>query len=268
MLTFAAGDPLSHVLDHSLESDMTLFWLHHPILDQIGLTKHVFMMLVATIICVFLFSRVSKGIARQIETGESKGTLSSMLESILVFLREEMVKPALGADTYRFLPLLWTYFFFIITCNLLGLIPFSATATGNISVTAGLAVIAFVTYHFFGMKRNGVVTYWKENLLVGPPFLWPLMIIIEVAGHVIKPAALAVRLFANMMGGHILLAVVMMGTTVVTLDNLLIGGGISLVSAISAVLLMFLELLVALIQAFIFTNLTSVFLGAALHPEH
>jgi len=109
-----------------------------------------------------------------------------MLESILVFLREEMVKPALGADTYRFLPLLWTYFFFIITCNLLGLIPFSATATGNISVTAGLAVIAFVTYHFFGMKRNGVVTYWKENLLVGPPFLWPLMIIIEVAGHVIK----------------------------------------------------------------------------------
>ena len=111
MLTFAAGDPLSHVLDKSL----------HPFLDQIGLTKHVMMMLIATLICVFLFSRVAKGLAKQIETGESKGTLSSMLEAMLVFLRDDMVKPSLGDDTYRFLPLLWTYFFFIVTCNLLGL---------------------------------------------------------------------------------------------------------------------------------------------------
>ena len=258
MLTFAAGDPLSHVLDKSL----------HPFLDQIGLTKHVMMMLIATLICVFLFSRVAKGLAKQIETGESKGTLSSMLEAMLVFLRDDMVKPTLGADTYRFLPLLWTYFFFIVTCNLLGLIPFSATATGNISVTAALAGIAFVTYHFFGMKENGVVSYWKDNLLVGPAPLWPLMIIIEAAGHLIKPCALAIRLFANMMGGHILLAVIMSGTAVATLDNLVVGGGISLVSALGAVALTFLELLVAMIQAFIFTNLTTVFLGAALHPEH
>ena len=114
MLTFAAGDPLGHVLDHSLSSDMTLFWLHHPILDQIGLSKHVFMMLISTLVCVFLFSRVAKGLERQIKTGESKGTLSSMLEATLVFLRDDMVKPSLGADTNRFLPLLWTYFFFSI----------------------------------------------------------------------------------------------------------------------------------------------------------
>ena len=216
MLFFAAGDPLSHVLDKSL----------HPFLDEIGLTKHVMMMLIATAICVFLFSRVAKRLARQIETGESKGTLSSLLEAMLVFLRDDMVKPSLGDDTYRFLPLLWTYFFFIITCNLLGLIPFSATATGNISVTVALAGIAFVTYHFFGMKQNGVVSYWKDNLLVGPAPLWPMMIIIELAGHIIKPAALAIRLFANMMGGHILLAVIMSGTAVATLDNLLAGGAI------------------------------------------
>ena len=258
MLTFAAGDPLSHVLDKSL----------HPFLDQIGLTKHVMMLLIATLICVFLFSRVAKGLAKQIETGESKGTLSSMLEAMLVFLRDDMVKPTLGADTYRFLPLLWTYFFFIVTCNLLGLVPFSATATGNFSVTAALAGIAFVTYHFFGMKQNGVVSYWKDNLLVGPAPLWPLMIVIEAAGHLIKPIALAIRLFANMMGGHILLAVIMSGTAAATLDDLFYGGGVALVSAVGSVLLTFLELLVAMIQAFIFTNLTTVFLGAALHPEH
>ena len=94
------------------------------------------------------------------------------------------------------------------------------------------------------------------------------MIIIEAAGHLIKPCALAIRLFANMMGGHILLAVIMSGTAVATLDNLILGGGVSLISALGAVALTFLELLVAMIQAFIFTNLTTVFLGAALHPEH
>jgi len=231
--------------------------------ETLGITKHVLMMLVAGGLCLVIFPMVARRAALP-----HPGRMATMFEALLLFVRDEMARPFLGKDTERFLPILWTFFFFILFCNLLGLIPGSATATGNISVTAALAAISFLIYHFFGIRENGLLHYLKANFLVGPPFLWILMAPLELLGHAIKPAALTIRLFANMIGGHIMLAVVIGFTGVLTLDNLGIGIPVALVAAGGAIFLNFLELLVAFIQAFIFTFLTTVFLSMALHPEH
>lgn len=250
LFTLAAGsDPLSHVVDHSF--------------GPFGITKHVLMMLIAAAGCLIIFPMVASRVA-----SGKPGRIATMFEMILLLVRDEMARPFLGKDAERFLPVIWTFFFFILFNNLLGLIPGAATATGNINVTLVLAFYAFAIYQFSGMKQNGIVNYWKANLLVGPWFLWPLMIPIEALGHVIKPAALAIRLFANMVGGHVMLSVVVGFTGIMTYDNLVGGGAIAAAAAGGTIFLYFLELLVAFIQAFIFTFLTTVFLSMALHPEH
>ena len=177
-------------------------------------------------------------------------------------------EPFLGEDTRKFVPLIWTFFFFVLFCNLLGLIPGAATATGNVNVTAGLAVIALCTYHAVGIKRNGLVKYVKSSLLVGPWWLWWMMIPIEILGQIIRPCALAIRLFANMVGGHMMLAVILGFTGILSAESFFLGTTITVISVLSCVLLMFLELLVAAIQAYIFAFLTTVFLSLAIHPEH
>ncbi len=249
-LTLASGDPLSHVMDHKIHA-----------LDALGISWHVVFMLIAGAGCLIVFPLVAKRIA-----SDSPGRLGNFFEAMLLFVRDEMVQPFLGKDTNKYLPLLWSFFFFILFCNLLGMLPVvGKTATGNFSVTVALAVISLVVYQVEGMRRNGFVNYWKANLLVGPWFLWPLMIPIEMLGHCIKPAALAIRLFANMVGGHIMLAVVVGFTAV---EGFFPGAIVAVVAAGGAVFLNFLELLVAFIQAIIFTFLTTVFLSMALHPEH
>lgn len=160
-------------------------------------------------------------------------------------------------------PLLATMFFFILTCNLMGLIPLFGTATGNISVTASLAIITFLTTQTMGMVKNGVLGYWKSLVPHGIPF--PLLFIIvpiEIFGLFTKPFALAMRLFANMIAGH---------TVIFALLGLIIALGTVLVSPFSigfAVFINLLELLVAFIQAYIFTMLSSLFIGMAMNPEH
>jgi F-type H+-transporting ATPase subunit a len=253
VLASAEHSPLDHVRDHDLAF----------LTESLGITKHVLMMLLAAALCLMIFPMVARRLA-----SPRPGRLAMLFEAILLFVRDEMARPFLGKDTEKFLPILWSFFFFILFCNLLGMIPGSATATGNISVTASLAAISLLIYHFFGIRENGLIHYAQANLLVGPWYLWPLMVPIEIVGHVIKPCALAIRLFANMVGGHIMLAVVVSFTAVFTLDNWLLGGAIAAVAAGGAVFLNFLELLVAFIQAFIFTFLTTVFLSMALHPEH
>lgn len=239
----AAGDPMSHVLDS---------WFIHGVFS-----KHMLMLAVAAGLCLWLFPMI----AQRIEGGATGGRLTGLFEVLLVFIRDDVAKPFLGKDTNRFLPIIWSFFFFILFCNLLGLIPFSATATGNLAVTGGLATVSFVIYHGAGIKQNGFVPYVKAMFLVGPPFLWPLMILVEAMGHIIKPVALMIRLFANMMAGHVMLAVIIgIGAAM--------GVAVGVVTGSAAVLLMFLELLVAFIQAFIFTFLTTVFLSMSLHPDH
>ena len=253
-LSILAADPLTHVLDQKYDA-----------LKSLGITKHVTMMLAAAAICLIVFPLVARRIA-----SDRPGRLGMFFEAILLFVRDEMARPFLGKDAERFLPVIWSFFFFILFCNLLGMIPlpFMGTATGNINVTVALATVAFCTYHFVGIRENGLLHYAKANLLVGPWFLWPLMVPLELLGHAIKPSALAIRLFANMMGGHIMLAVVIGFTGVFTFDNLVMGGAVAAAAVGGALFLNVLELLVACIQAFIFTYLTTVFLSMALHPDH
>jgi F-type H+-transporting ATPase subunit a len=183
------------------------------------------------------------------------------------------------------MPLLWTYFFLILTANLLGMIPFGSmaglagqnshllhyiggTATANISITGGLALVAFFAVHISGMREQGVGTYWN-NFFFGhaPMALAPLMVPLEIIGALVKPFALAVRLFANMTAGHVVLAVLMSFAVV----GIQLGGGylgISLASVLGSVVISLLELFVAFLQAYIFTFLTTLFIGAAIHHEH
>jgi len=200
----------------------------------------------------------------------------------LSFLRDDMIRPALGKHTDHYVPFLWTMFFLILTSNLMGMIPISAvggtiddhlahiggTATGNISITGGLALCAFVFIHLSGMREKGVGHYWGEMFFGhAPAWLAPLMIPLEIASAVVKPFALAIRLFANMIAGHVVIAVLLgFGAA-----GLAAGGaalGITAASVLGAVFINLLEVLVAFLQAYIFTFLTTLFVGMAIESGH
>ena len=198
----------------------------------------------------------------------------NLLETVLLFVRDQMVRPFMGEHGDRFLPVIWTFFFFILISNILGLVPFfdylghgGNTPTGSIYLTGALAICSFLIYHGLGIREQGVLPYFK-NLFPHVP--WPIYIIIvpvEFMAILVKPLALAIRLFANMLAGHVMIATIL-GFTVVWVNWLHWGLGISLVSFVTVVALTFLELLVAVIQAFIFAFLTTVFLAGAVHPQH
>jgi F-type H+-transporting ATPase subunit a len=189
---------------------------------------------------------------------------AGVLESMVLFIRDEIAVPNIGEKLGKKLtPFLCSLFFFILTCNLLGLIPLFSTATSNLNVTAALAVVAFVMTQLQGMKENGVLGYWKHLVPGGVPwFLLPIMLPIEILGLFTKPFALAMRLFANMIAGH---------TVIYALLGLIIVLGTYFVAPVSiafAVAINLLELFVAFLQAYIFTMLTSLFIGMAAHPSH
>jgi F-type H+-transporting ATPase subunit a len=168
----------------------------------------------------------------------------------------------MGKAGERYLPFFFTLFFFILTCNLLGLIPFMQTPTGSINITAGLAIITFAMTQFLGMKNNGLLGYWKGLLPPGVPlFVLPIMIVVEFLGLLTKPFALCIRLFANMTAGHVV---------VLALIGLIftLGYGATPVSIIFALFIDLLEILIALLQAYIFTILSALFIGMAVHQEH
>jgi F-type H+-transporting ATPase subunit a len=167
----------------------------------------------------------------------------------------------MGEAGLRYLPFLWTVFFFILMCNLIGLVPGGATATANISVTAALAILSFAMTQFAGVRQNGF-HYFTSLVPPVPWWLWPLMLVVELIGLVAKPFALAIRLWANMNAGHIVLLVIL--GLIFLFKNWAVVG----ISIFGSIALMMLELFVALLQAYVFTFLTAVFMGIALHPEH
>ncbi|MCZ6691340.1 MAG: F0F1 ATP synthase subunit A [Planctomycetota bacterium] len=244
-------DPTAHVKDHALYPGTSL----GATLASIGVTKHVLMLWIAGLSLCMLGIWVGRA-RGPVPTG-----LRNMMEAVLFYLRDEVVRPNLGKDSDRFLPVIWTFFFFILFCNLLGLIPTAAAATGNISVTATLAGMAFIFYHAMGIQNQGLIPYLKGIVPGGIPFwIWPVMLIVEVVGHAAKPFALAVRLFANMIAGHIVLSVILgFATASIWVAPVSIGG---------AVFMYVLEIFVAFLQAFVFTFLMTVFLGMAVHPQH
>jgi len=225
---------------------------------DLSITQHVVMIWIASLILILTFGLLFRK-KRLVPTG-----LAAMLESMVLFVRDEIAIPNVGVKAgKKFTPLLATMFFFILTCNLMGLIPLFTTATGNISVTASLAIITFLVTQIMGMVENGVFGYFKNLVPSGIPFpLIFIMIPIEFFGLFTKPFALAMRLFANMIAGH---------TVVFALLGLIIALGSVFVSPFAigfAVFINLLEILVAFIQAYIFTVLSSLFIGMAMHPEH
>jgi len=202
----------------------------------------------------------------------SRGWYMNLLESLLLFIRDGIARPAIGGHgADAFLPYLWTLFFFILVCNLLGMIPGGASPTGSINVTGVLAILTLLTVIGAGMKQMGPFGFWVSIVprldvpLILKPFLWGLLFVIEVAGLLIKHVVLAVRLFANMMAGHIVLAVIL-GFIAQALGSYFIFL-VAPASVLGVLALSFLELFVAMLQAYIFTFLAAIFIGTAVHPH-
>ncbi|HLG32379.1 MAG TPA: F0F1 ATP synthase subunit A [Ignavibacteriaceae bacterium] len=222
-------------------------------------TKHILFMWIAALIVVLIFMSVAKSYKKSLVP---KG-IPNFFEVLIIFVRDEIVKPTIGEGYQKFLPYLLSLFFFVLFGNLLGLIPYSATFTSNIGVTAALAIMSFIMIQFGGMRKNGVIGYLKGLVPHGVPgWMLVIMIPVELLGLFTKPFALAIRLFANMVAGH---------TVILALIGLIFFMGTIFVAPVSvsfAVFIYLLEILVALIQAYIFTMLTALFIGMAVHQEH
>ena len=263
--------PIDHVKDSNLFEGYGGSLQHFgDALGKYGFTKQAFLFLLAGVITVALFLWR----ARQVRTEREPRGFGNFLEAIMLFVRDQMTRPFLGEEGDAFLPVVWTFFFFILISNLLGMVPFfdylgegGNTPTGSIYLTAALALCSFFIYHGIGIKKYGVGLYLKAQIPHVPWFILPIIIPVEILAHIVRPSALAIRLFANMLAGHTLIATIV-GFTVVWVNWLHWGAGISIVSFATAVALSFLELLVAVIQAFIFAFLTTVFLAGAVHPQH
>ncbi len=238
------------------------------ILD-LSITRHLVFAWIGALLVIVIFvtlaRRYQRGVGR--ETAP-KGLFHNLFETLFMFVRDEIARPNLGEKTERFLPFLSTAFFFILFCNLLGLVPFGATATANISVTAVLAAFTFIITQVSANKDH-----WAH--LFGPPgtplpvrfILFP----VEFLGLFTKPIALAIRLFANMTAGHlVILSLIGLIFTFNGLFGPAGGYAISPVSIAFSLGIYLLELLVATIQAYIFTMLSALFIGMAVadHGHH
>jgi len=253
----------SNVLDFEPFGVLRLPTIHFELFGfsiNLPITKHVIFLWLAGLIVSILFIITAKSYKKSlVPTG-----LANLIEMIILFIRDEIVKPTIGEKYVNtFTPFLGTVFFFILTCNLLGLLPYGATATSNISVTGALALISFIVIQFAGIKKNGIIGYFKGLIPHGVPvFLLPIMFVVEILGLFTKPFALMIRLFANMTAGHVVILALL------GLIFILKTPFISPVSILFALFIYLLELLVALIQAYIFTMLSSLFIGMAIHQEH
>jgi len=193
-----------------------------------------------------------------------RSKFAHLLEVYILFVRDEVVYPIMGEkDGRRLLPFFLTVFFFILSMNLLGMVPWGGTATGNVNVTAGMAIIAFLVIQGMGIAKNGFVHHFKSLLPSGlPAFVIPIMIPVEIVGMFAKPFALCIRLFANMVAGH---AVILAFLGLIFMAKSYILAPLPLAGVVGISVL---ELFVAHLQAFIFTILTCLFTNMTMHPSH
>ncbi len=235
--------------------------------------------MVIEVIAAVLVMLVAIPLANKIAGGRlAKGRLWNGLEAMLLFLRDEVARPAIGKhDADRFLPFLWSIFFFVLGCNLLGMVPWLGSPTGALAATGTLALMTFAAVVGAGSKKLGPVGFWKAQIphmdIPGPLaiFLKPMIFAIEVVGLLIKHFVLAVRLLANMFAGHLVLGVLVafvavVGSGVYSYAHPLFLG-VTTASVLGAVALSLLELFVAFLQAYIFTFLSALFIGMAVHPH-
>lgn len=346
MLILAAGhDPADHVLPHSffqlLPSNLnfgldSIPLLGFPLSQEWYFTNHLLMTLVSAGLCLLIFPWLARAYAGVPgEPARPRGALMNLLEALLQFIREEVARPVLKHRTDHFMPFLWTLFFFILFCNVLGMVPLAeiiktvsggrlqhvgGTATANIAITGGLALCAFLMIHVSGVREvfQGLVTgtyghhdqgdehgeahqgaggmsagpaavlafplyVWNYAPHVFKPesgagaakaaclhaldfIMWVVLLVVELIGTAIKPFSLMIRLFANMVAGHIVLASIL--ALIFTAKTVTMGYTIGAISTLGCVALSCLELFVALLQAYIFVFLTTLFISMSVAPEH
>jgi F-type H+-transporting ATPase subunit a len=263
-------DVMHHVLDaHTLELE-PFGEIHLPKFPPIQIgnftidlspTRHTVMMWIASLLLVVVMVSVGN-YYKAMKTPQAPKGLANVVEVAVQFIRDDVARPNIGPHYERFLPYLLTVFFFILFCNLLGLVPFAATATGNIAVTMTLASFTFVLTQYAGIRENGV-RGWLAHLTGGaPPALWPIMIPVEIISMFVRPFALTMRLFANMTAGHIVIIVL------ISLIFIFKSFAVAPVSVLFTMAIYCLEIFVAFMQAYIFTMLSSVFIGLAMQHEH
>jgi F-type H+-transporting ATPase subunit a len=273
--------PLEHIVQHPLierstapgaltpEGKITLFS------DQIAMIALAGVLLVALVPMMVKRRRGHAGVDAMVPAGSA-----NMLEAVCEYLRKEVAEPVLHEYTDRFIKYIWSVFFFVLTINILGLLPIpvisnlfgthlGGTATGNIWVTATLAIITMFMMVVNGLRIGGKA--YLAHFCPGPLWLAPLLVPVEIIGLIAKVFALAVRLFANMIAGHILLAVLLSFIMAAGAVSTGLGLGIGAVVVLGSVAINMLELFVAFLQAFIFTFLTTLFISMSVvlhHDEH
>lgn len=229
-----------------------------------SLTRNVVQMFLAVILLLLLMLSVAKKYRKNGTTKAPSG-FQNAIEPVITFVRDEVGKPNLGHKYEKYMPYLLTVFFFILINNLIGLIPGSANVTGNISFTLVLAFISMVVILFSTNGHFWGHIFWPPGV---PFFVKVILIPVELAGVFIKPMALMIRLFANMIAGHIVIICFISLIFIFGAMNKVAGVGFSPLSLAFTIFIYFIEILVAFIQAFIFTNLTAVFIGQAFETGH
>ncbi|MBI4230576.1 MAG: F0F1 ATP synthase subunit A [Planctomycetes bacterium] len=257
MASPAGADPIAAVFNH-INDHVVRFGPG----GRFAISGHIVMSWIVSALVLGVFVWLAKRMASR-KGMAPEGTFDNLFESFILFIRDEVIVANMGHHGHAHAPFLLTTFFFILFSNLLGLVPGGRTCTGNFGVTLGLAIVVFTYGVFHGMRAQGVGHYLKNLAPAGVPvFILPILYPIEILGLFIKHGVLAVRLFANMVAGHMVIGIILalpklLGIQVVSVPAYAVASGI-----------MFLELFVAFLQAYVFTMLASLFLGAAVHPEH
>ena len=256
-----------YLLDNKSTADGGLFGGGITSFYDFSLTKNVVSMILVSLFLFWLFRSAAKAYTKR--EGQAPSGIQSLLEPLIVFIRDEVAKPFLGHNWSKFFPLLLSIFFFIIGLNLFGQVPFfgNANVTGNLAVTMVLALIAFLVTNLNGNKY-----YWKHIFLAEgvPWFVKIILIPVEVLGIFIKPLTLMLRLFANITAGHIVIAVFVGLIFLFGKSGESIPGtfGAAIGSTLLSLFMMSIELIVAFVQGFVFTILTASYIGAATEEAH
>ncbi|UJH90232.1 F0F1 ATP synthase subunit A [Antarcticibacterium sp. 1MA-6-2] len=236
---------------------------HHPVNAttpwDFSITKNVAAMFITVILMLFLFFKLAN---YHRKNSQAPKGMNNILETLVLFVRDDIAIPQIGEKKYmKFMPFLLTVFFFIWITNLLGLLPGAANVTGNIAVTVSLGLFTLALILINGNKDFWKHTFWMPGI---PTFVKPILAIVEVMGLFIKPIALMIRLFANITAGHIIIL------SLLALIFILESAGVAGISVPFALFITVLELLVAFLQAFIFTMLSALFIGMAVeeHEHH
>lgn len=274
------SDPLSHIVQHPVVQKQLDAGLLTPEGKITVFSDHISMILLAAFLLLLVMPRTfrRRKAANEIDALVPSG-FRNAIEAICVYFREEVARPALGKHTDRFVPYIWSVFFFVLTMNLLGIVPIAplaellhlphlgGTATANIWVTGAMAATSLIMIVVNGLRFGG--RHYLAHFMPGPWWLAPILLPVEILGLFAKAFALAVRLFANMVAGHTLLAVLLGFVLSAFAGGYGMLNLIALPVVLGSIAISMLEIFVAFLQAFVFTFLTAVFVGQSvlLHPD-